>query len=249
MQTIKVVYERDYILLDANNQVIHLSSLPQIVKDNSYKVFSFDYSTDLKYYQEIYDSYFPKTDFHFNSSELSEKTFNQWILLTAIELKNLLPETKILFKNNRQYYNLPIDENSFSEMPLNFDVSSVILLNDEKTIKVMFDYEATGVWDCDGVCIPVEWVPCSQSTRDLISQFQSGLNGMRIPYDDDFSPEEELESDSYMKIGIQAALALKKDLPEWTILFHNYGSYFDLPVDEYHNSEIKIDLNIEKLLQ
>ena len=92
-------------------------------------------------------------------------------------------------------------------------------------------------------------VPCSQYTRDLISQFQSGLNSMRIPYDDDFTPEEELESDNYMKIGLQAAISLKKDLPDWTILFYNYGSYFDLPLDDDNNSEITSDLSFENFYQ
>lgn len=247
MQTIKVVYERDHILLNEDNQVVDLNSLPQIVKDNFYKLFSFGSPDDFSHYQEIYDSYY--SDEYPYSEEQSIKSLNEWILTTAVELKTLLPETKILFKNTHQYYQLPVDENSFSEVPLNFDISSVILFTGEKKLRVMFDYEATGVWDSQGCSIPVEWVPCSQYTRDLISQFQSGLNSMRIPYDDDFTPEEELESHNYMKIGIQAALALKKDLPEWNIIFYNYGSYFDLPVDEYHNSEIKLDLNIEQLLQ
>lgn len=247
MQTIKVVYEREHILLDENNQAIDLNSLPHIVKDNFYQIFSFGSPDDFSYYQEIYDSYF--SDNYPYSQEESINSFNQWILITACELKTLLPETKILFKNTNQYYQLPVDENFFSEIPLNFDISTIVLLTGQKKLRVMFDYEATGVWDSQGCSIPVEWVPCSQSTRNLISQFQLGLNRMRIPYDDDFTPEEELESDNYMKIGLQAAISLKKDLPDWTILFYNYGSYFDLPLDDDNNSEITSDLSFENFYQ
>lgn len=236
MKTIKVVFERDYILIDENNQPMPFSTLSKSIQDLVYSFFYIGTINHEDYYQQIYDSYSPS-----NSEDLSffQKTFHQWRLTTACDLKSLLPEYTILFKNE-SFYNLFVDEEGFSEIPNDFDISTVILFPHEKTLKIMFDYEATGVWDSEQQSIPVSWLPVSQSTRDLISQFQNSLNDMRIPYDDEFTEEEQKEYESYMKIGMQAAIELKKELPQWTILFHNYDMFFDLPVDEYNYSEIKI---------
>lgn len=238
MKTIKVVFERDYILIDENNQPMHFNTLPKSIQDLLYRFFPIDYigkADHEGYYQLIYDNYLYDNNEYIISSQT---TFNQWRIITACKLKSIFPEYTILFKNEN-FYNLPLDEEGFSEIPKNFDISTVILFPHEKILKIMFDHEATGVLDYNQGSIPV-----SQSTRDLISQFQNGLNSIPIdydePYDAEFSEDEEKEYESYMKIGMQAAIELKKELPQWTILFHNDSGYFDLPGAEYNFSEIKI---------
>lgn len=252
MKIIKVVYERDKVLLDENNDIIFYQMLPEPVRH----IFHLGMNGhDMEYYQEIHDSYFAKLDVTLMNSlkgspfyQDSEETFHQFRLEAATQLKALLPEFQVLFHNSTAYYDFPVNSEGFSEIPAGFDISSVILFKGEKKLKIMFDYEATGIWNFEGKCIPLEWVPCSQTTRDLISQFQHGLNRMRINYEDDYTAEENQESENYMWIGLQAAIALKKELPDWQINFYNYGCYFDLPFNPYNNcSEITSDLVLENI--
>lgn len=252
MNTIKVVYERDKVLIDENNEIITYQMLPEQVRS----IFHLGMNgLDMDYYQEVHDSYFAKFDAELMNSlkgspfyQDSEEAFHEFRLEAATQLKALLPNIKILFKNSQAYYDFPVDSDGFSEIPAGFDISSVILFKGEKKLKIMFDYEATGVWDFEGKCIPVEWVPCSQMTRDLISQFQRGLNSMRINYDNDYTYEENQESEQYILIGLKSAIALKKELPDWQINFYNYGCYFDLPFNPYNNcSEITPDLVLDNV--
>lgn len=252
MKIIKVVYERDRVLLDENNEIITYQMLPEQVKSILHLGMN---GLDMEYYQEIHDSYFAKLDTELMNSlkgtsfyQNSDKTFHEFRLEAASQLKKLMPEIQVLFDNSKAYYDFPVDSQGFSEIPTDFDISSVILFTGEKKLKIMFDYEATGIWDFEGKCIPLEWVPCSQTTRDLITQFQHGLNCMRINYDNDYTDEENQESEDYMFMGLQAAIALKKELPDWQINFYNYGCYFDLPFNPYNNcSEITSDLVLEKV--
>lgn len=233
MNTIKVVYNRDKVLLDENNEIITYQMLPSSVT----RLFNEGMNGyDMEYYQEVYDSYFIKKlaeeTYFYGDPEI---TYQEFRFVTACYLKAELPETKILFKNNN-YYDFPIDNQGFSEIPKDFDISSMILSKGKKELKVMFDYESTGMWDYEGKSIPIDWIPVSQATRNLITQFQKGLNSMRIDYDNDYTKEENEEADSYMLIGLKGAIALKNELPEWNIYFYNYGQYFDLPImDKGHD--------------
>lgn len=252
MQTIKVVYTREAVLLDENNQTITYDMLPENAKKffvegmNGY---------EMDFYQEIYDSYFPPDDddsdltlgTHFH--ENPEQVYLTWCLITASRLKEVMPDTKILFRNDNGYYKLPVDNNGFSEIPEDFDISSVILFSGKKRLKVMFDHEATGVWDYEGKSIPVEYVPVSETARNLITRFQKGLNSMEIPYGRQYSWEEEKQYAEHMITGLVAAMALKAELPDWQILLYNQGCYFALPLNPYNNcSEIMSDLRLDDVL-
>lgn len=252
MQTIKVVYTREAILLDENNHIITYDMLPENVK----KLFTEGMNGhEMDFYLAVYDSYFPiedddsditiDTSFHENP----EKVYLEHCLVTACRLKELLPLTKILFRNDNGYYNLPVDNKGFSEIPEDFDISSVILFSGKKRLKVMFDHEATGVWDYEGKSIPLEFVPVSDTTRNLIIRFQKGLNNMDIPYNRDYTFEEEKQFAEHMVTGLVAAMALKAELPDWQILLYNYNCYFALPLNPYNNcSEIMSDLRLDDVM-
>jgi hypothetical protein len=56
--------------------------------------------------------------------------------------------------------------------------------------------------------------------------------------DDVLTDDEEKEIDYYSQLGLDAAIAIKKELPDWKIEIYNDGQY-DLPFDMWGNSEIK----------
>lgn len=252
MQTIKVVYTREAVLLDEHDQIITYDMLPEPAQKFFVEGMN---GHDMEFYQEIYDSYFPPDD---DDSDLTlnnpfnedpEKVYCEWCLVTASRLKSVLPDTHIYFRNDNGYYNLPLNNEGFSEIPEDFDISSVILFSGKKRLKVMFDHEATGVWDYEGKSIPVEFVPVSQKTRDLITSFQKGLNDREIPYGRDYTFEEEKQYAEHMITGLIAAMALKAELPDWQILIYNPNCYFSLPLNPYNQcSEIMSDLRLEDVM-
>lgn len=252
MQTIKVVYTRDAVLLDENNIIITYDMLPE----NARNIFNQGMNGyEMDFYQVVYDSYFPPDD---DDSDLTlgtpfeenpEKVYLEHCLVSASRLKQCLPDKKILFRNDNGFYPLPLDGEGFSEIPENFDISSVILFSGKKRLKVMFDHEATGIWDYEGKSIPLEYVPVSDTTRNLIATFQQGLNSMEIAYDREYTWEEEKQYAGHMVTGLVAAMALKAELPDWQILLYNPECYFALPLNPYNNcSEIMSDLRLDDVL-
>lgn len=252
MQTIKVVYTRESVLLDENNQTITYDMLPEHTR----KIFNQGMNGhEMDFYQVIYDSYFPPddddSDLTLNTSfnENPEKVYLEYCLVTASSLKKCLPNTTILFRNDNNYYHLPLDIEGFSEIPENFDISSVVLFPEKKRLKIMFDHESTGLWNYEGKSIPLEYVPVSDTTRNLITSFQQGLNSMEIPYDRDYTWDEEKQYAGHMVTGLIAAMALKTELPDWQILLYNADCYFALPLNPYNNcSEIMSDLRLDDVM-
>lgn len=244
MNTIKVVFERDSVLLDSNNEVITYQMLPENVRKFFHQGMN-GYAMD--FYQEMFDSYYNNS--YYEGGAEGDKMFQEWCLVIANTLKKDLPTTQLLFRNTNKYYDLPTNEEGFSEIPNDFDISTVILNKERKYLKVMFDWEATGVWGDYGA-IELDWIPVRQETRDLITKFQKGMNSMDMDDDNTYTLAQKEQKAAYMLMSLQAAIELKEQLPQWTILLDNGGQYFDLPLvnnDPYalYCSEIPLGLKFE----
>lgn len=244
MNTIKVVFERDRVLLDENNEVITYQMLPE----NTQRLFHSGMNGyNMDYYNEIFDSYYDHS--YYESGAEGDKMFQEWCLISANDLKKQLPETTVLFRNTNKYYDLPTNEESFSEIQNHFDISTVILNKERKYLKVMFDWEATGVWGDYGD-IELDWIPVRQETRNLIAKFQKGMDSMDIDYDSTYTQAQKEQKAAYILMSLQAAIELKEQLPDWTIFIDNGTQYFDLPLvnsDPYalYCSEIQPGLKLE----
>lgn len=231
MKKIKVVYNIDTILTDENNQVISYSA-GMFPTGMLYEINWLMSECTLEEYQSSY-------------RDMSLRQIMKTRLDIADELKRVYPEAEISFYNPDSYYPMPVDEQGFSVIPQGFSISQYILA-DTKMVRVMFDYCASGIWDSDGSSVPLEWLPVSEATRELIDRFQRGLD--TLPSHEKGTPEEERFADQCMGLGFLGACNIKKELPEWKVNFYNYGSYYDLPVDEYNDSEITWEVTKLNLL-
>lgn len=232
MKEINIVYSKDNILIDENGNSITAKVLESIKECSALISHSLVNESLEDYRQHLEDLPFEQLMFH--------------KLVLAYRFKQNFPDKKVTFSNTNNFYNLPTDSMGLAEVDNNFVLSDYAFTGFSKEIKVMFDYCSTGLWSDQG---SLDWdmVAMSDATKDLIKKFQYGLDSMRIPYEDDFSEEEERESDSYMDSGLKGAIALKKELPDWKIMFYNYGSYYDLPIVEWDCSEITLDMQFETI--
>ena len=229
---INVVYEQRKILTDENGQALTEEQLQSITECSALICHSLLNESLEDYQKHLKDFPFEQLMFH--------------KLVLAYRFKQKFPDKKVTFSNTNNFYNLPTDIMGLAEIDDNFVLSDYTFTGFNKEIKVMFDYCSTGLWGDQG-SLDLDMVAMSDTTKDLINKFQRGLDSMRIPYDDDFSEEEEREADSYMDLGLKGVIALKKELPEWKIMFYNYGSYYDLPISEWDCSEITLDMQFENI--
>ena len=226
MESLYFIYNQENIAVNESGEEISIGEF-NFSADNVWVATYSLMTEDKKEYLSIL------TDFSFN--DLMEQR-----LSTAYEFKRVFPQYSVYFFNEDHYYQLPVNEQGYSEITPNFDIAQHILLKGEKHLRVMFDWEATGLWDYRGRCIPLEWVPISENTRQLVAEFQKGLNKQRIIMDDSDAPlseEEEEEIALYDQLALNAAYAIKKELPDWTIEIYNKGLY-ELPYNEYGDIEI-----------
>lgn len=227
MKSLYFVYDKNAIVLNSNGQSISIQDF-NFSPENIYVASNALMTEDKQNYLDILES--------FSFNELMEQR-----LSAAYDFKNLFPEFSVFFFNEQNYYDISVNENGFSEISADFDIAQHILLKGEKRLRVMFDWEATGLWDYQGRCIPLEWVPISENTRKMVMNFQKGLNKQRIIMSDSDAPlssEEEEEINLYDKLALEAAYAIKQELSDWTIEIYNAGLYEDLPYNEYGDSEI-----------
>lgn len=229
---INVVYEANKILTDENGKALTEEQLQSITECSALICNSLINESLEDYQQHLKDSPFEELMLH--------------KLLLAYRFKQKFPDKKVTFSNTNDFYNLTTDSMGLAVINESFKLSEHAFKGFSKEIKVMFDYCATGLWGDQG-SLDLDMVAMSETTKELITKFQRGLDSMRIPYDDDFTQEEEEEADSYMDLGLQGAIALKKDLPDWKIVFYNYGSYYDLPILEWDCSEITVDMKFENI--
>lgn len=224
MRDIFFIYNEDFLIVDDNYNSIDKERMVELLEDNWFM----DYAL-------LNEN---KKDYLTILNRFSFDKVMQHRLAVAYEFKKLLPQMNVYFYNEENYYDIDVNEEGFSLIENGFDISKHIL-NEDKYLRIMFDWESTGVWN-DGACIPLEWVPVSESTKNLVKEFQNGLNKQRIIMDEDdvLTDDEEKEIDYYSQLGLDAAIAIKKELPDWKIEIYNDGQY-DLPFDMWGNSEIK----------
>lgn len=229
---INVVFEKFKILSDENGNTLTGEQLESITECSALTSYAMLHES-LECYQQ----------------HLKESPFNELMhhkLMLAYRLKQKFPDKKVTFTNTNDFYNIATDSMGLAAIEQNFTLSDYAFQNCNKEVNIMFDYYGTGLWSDHG-STDLDMVAMSDATKNLINQFQSGLNNMRIPYDDDFTQEEEKEAHSYMDLGLQGAIALKKELPDWKVTFYNYGSYYDLPILEWNCSEITLDMDFENI--
>jgi hypothetical protein len=234
MATYKVIFGLDRVIEDENGCIIKSEDL---ILPEKHKYFgSQHYLNELENYRDNYQDIIA-------SRELEEIMLDR--LQCAVDLKEIYPQSTVVFYNQENFFPLAVDENGFSTIYENFKIADYAL-SQHKELRIMFDYGTNGLWDHRGANIPYDWIPASHTVRDLLTAFAKGLDSMRIPDDVDFTSDEEKEADEYMDLGMQAAILLKNELPDWKITFHNYGQYYLLPLDEYNDSEIIVNMDFPK---
>lgn len=91
---------------------------------------------------------------------------------------------------------------------------------DEKYIRVMPYYISNGIWHRDGLHADPEELPVSNELLVRLAQWSDWYN-----VNDDFLPEDErknqLNWDEFEKEGVEIARAIKRELPDWTVVWHD----------------------------
>ncbi|GJH17287.1 hypothetical protein CBA19CS22_12115 [Caballeronia novacaledonica] len=85
-------------------------------------------------------------------------------------------------------------------------------------VKVMPEYASNGIWHRDGIhAEPVE-LPISKSLLARLAQWSGwyNINDDYLPVDD---RKNRLDWDKFEQEGVAIARAIKRELPEWTVVW------------------------------
>lgn len=92
-------------------------------------------------------------------------------------------------------------------------------MSSEKYLRVMADYCSTGLWDKSGCNVDPEDYPLSEATKKLLDEWQQ----LYEENDDWKEPEQRktppFDIPSFAKQGLEVAKAVKRDLPDYTIVY------------------------------
>lgn len=107
-------------------------------------------------------------------------------------------------------------------------------LADSKYVRIMLDHCSTGLWNIKGYNVDEEELPV---TSDLIVR----IKAWQCIFDNiDWHTNSAEHSEVYKNLcyeNLAIAIAVAKQLPDWTIVIYNDGE-FDLPRCDRRNSRI-----------
>lgn len=127
---------------------------------------------------------------------------------------------------------------------------------DEKYVRVMFDYSSSGLWQKNGVMAGENWLPISKPLEDRIKNWVHAYDrdawkhmslSDKLEQEKNPHPPEVIQLDKlsqacieHYKEQVRIAIAIKKELPGWTVIIYNEEDMdIGLPIDKHNNSEIK----------
>jgi hypothetical protein len=89
-------------------------------------------------------------------------------------------------------------------------------LTDDKWVRIMADYCAEAIWDREGASESIEKLPVSAGLR-------AALVGWQLWYDHDCPHDGTSWPDSatFSAVGQELAKAVKRELPEWEVIYFN----------------------------
>ena len=93
----------------------------------------------------------------------------------------------------------------------------------EHWVRIMTDYCASPVWNRDGCNADLNDLPVSKETADALTAWEDWF---------DCRPSEDplLNYDAFVDVGRRLACAVKRELPEWTVVYHD-SSLYDTDTD------------------
>ena len=132
---------------------------------------------------------------------------------------------------------------------------------EEKWVRVMFDYCSSGLWEKSGCMMDEDDLPVTSDIKARLKQWvsiydkhssESQVMNRNIEDSIDFSEETFSRLDELVKLceddfreGISIAMAIKAQLPDWTVKVFNHSSgILNLPEDNHFNSEITSDFRM-----
>ena len=103
----------------------------------------------------------------------------------------------------------------------------------DKWVRIMADYSADGVWAKDGCSVGIEDLPVSEELRGRIL-------GWQHLYDDeceDYLPANlrtiSFDDAAFSKQGLEIAIAVKTELPDWTVVYFDEARSNMVPALDY----------------
>lgn len=101
----------------------------------------------------------------------------------------------------------------------------------EKWVRVMADYSADPVWSKDCSNSDLDILPISLGTRIRLSEW-----ALFYEYNDDWEadPSGEFPKELFTKWGWRLAKQVKRELPDWTVVYHqeSNGMEFEVSLDD-----------------
>lgn len=109
-----------------------------------------------------------------------------------------------------------------------------------KWVRVMCDYEADGVWDKEGCGVSADDLPVSAATRAQLRAWQHDYS-MRC--DDHHDPAVRVfDNAAHAAAGLPIAQAIKRELPDWTVIYFDWRNIRRPYSGEQDRSEFEYEL-------
>ena len=101
---------------------------------------------------------------------------------------------------------------------------------EDKWIRVMCDFAATGLWSKSGSLASLGDVPISPDTFFRLGVWQHWYESRRH--------DEPINSlDKFVAYGLAIAKDIKAQLPEWVVIYHDESKHYTDPCREYEITE------------
>lgn len=112
-----------------------------------------------------------------------------------------------------------------------------------KWVRIMPDWCSSGIWDKNGANCDESELPVTSELIERIKAWQLRFDKQDIYLEPTVESEEEAENIAVENLLI--AIEVAKQLPDWTVVVHNGGT-FDLEQDQYRNSVITADMEVNQ---
>jgi hypothetical protein len=89
---------------------------------------------------------------------------------------------------------------------------------EDKWVRIMADWSADGVWDSEGCGCSADSLPISDNLRQRLRDWQAMYDATE---GDPGLPQWPNGPDKFAHVGLAIAKAVKRELPDWTVIFHD----------------------------
>lgn len=114
-------------------------------------------------------------------------------------------------------------------------------LSDDKWVRVMADYCSEALWAKDGAGVGPDELPVTDDLKERLAAWQHRFDDECEDYLPECQRTTTFDAVSFSKEGLAIALAIKEQLPDWTVIYFDEARSNNVPALDYEY-EVRLPL-------